>query len=244
MLPYKFDFLLICCLFLHGGLADIIDHVTSDNMAVLQQIEELKNDRRKDRQIISSMEAQITSIRDSCRTLLEEKDELKNRIKMLESLHNSESFDIEDGVPRSRREVSNGHFNNSFPSLVAFSAYLGHTIDNLVDDSTIKFDQVVTNVGNGYNPKTGVFTCPISGTYVFTWSVGMFHPGYIYTYLIKNGDSVSFANTSDDDYSSMTSQTSVLALNYGDVITVKVVSHSATPGLWYGRTSFNGFILQ
>uniref|UniRef100_A0A2C9L115 C1q domain-containing protein n=1 Tax=Biomphalaria glabrata TaxID=6526 RepID=A0A2C9L115_BIOGL len=35
----------------------------------------------------------------------------------------------------------------------------------------IIFDKVLTNVGNGYDPKSGNFTCPIRGLYSF--SVGV-----------------------------------------------------------------------
>ena len=34
-------------------------------------------------------------------------------------------------------------------------------------DSPIKFDAVVSNIGGGYNPATGVFAAPVSGLYVF-----------------------------------------------------------------------------
>ncbi|KAG8002691.1 Complement C1q-like protein 3, partial [Nibea albiflora] len=35
----------------------------------------------------------------------------------------------------------------------------------------LKFDDVVTNVGNYYEPSTGKFTCPLPGIYFFTYHV-------------------------------------------------------------------------
>ena len=35
------------------------------------------------------------------------------------------------------------------------------------NSGTLVFNQVISNVGNGYDPKTGVFTAPKAGTYVF-----------------------------------------------------------------------------
>lgn len=37
----------------------------------------------------------------------------------------------------------------------------------------LKFDDVVTNVGNYYEPSTGKFTCPLPGIYFFTYHVLM-----------------------------------------------------------------------
>lgn len=35
----------------------------------------------------------------------------------------------------------------------------------------MKFENVQINKGNGYDPKTGVFTAPEDGVYSFAWSI-------------------------------------------------------------------------
>ena len=49
------------------------------------------------------------------------------------------------------------------PSLPANENYV-HPGDD------ITFDDTVTNIGNGMDPKTGVFTAPVSGIYSFSFS--------------------------------------------------------------------------
>lgn len=44
----------------------------------------------------------------------------------------------------------------------------------------LRFDDVVTNVGNHYDPSTGKFTCQVSGIYYFTYHV-----------LMRGGDGTS-----------------------------------------------------
>lgn len=51
--------------------------------------------------------------------------------------------------------------------VIAFSAYRS-TSQSLSIGTVVKFDKVWTNIGNGYNPNTGIFTAPRSGLYHFT----------------------------------------------------------------------------
>ena len=50
---------------------------------------------------------------------------------------------------------------------VAFLAYADSIRDYNTDDIVI-FDQVVTNIGNSYNPTTSQFVCPFDGVYSFS----------------------------------------------------------------------------
>lgn len=51
---------------------------------------------------------------------------------------------------------------------ISFSVFLNsrHVIP-LGARQTVKYDGVLTNDGNGYYDRTGVFTCPLAGTYMF-----------------------------------------------------------------------------
>lgn len=49
----------------------------------------------------------------------------------------------------------------------------------------IVFDQVVTNVRNGYHPHSGTFMAPRSGLYVFTWTFQQWGTSYHVTELLS-----------------------------------------------------------
>ena len=51
---------------------------------------------------------------------------------------------------------------------VAFSAYVDENTGPSGANGTFVFDKVLTNEGGAYDESIGVFTCPISGIYVFT----------------------------------------------------------------------------
>ena len=56
--------------------------------------------------------------------------------------------------------------------VVAFSAYLDHTLSNLQKNQVIVFNRILLNEGEGYDTTSGVFTCPRTGVYLATFFVG------------------------------------------------------------------------
>lgn len=71
--------------------------------------------------------------------------------------------------------------------VVAFHANIkSHLIDTPIN-TTIKFENVQLNKGEGYDPMTGVFTAPKDGVYSFAWS-----------FLSRKGDTVYIAAVVDN----------------------------------------------
>lgn len=65
----------------------------------------------------------------------------------------------------------NIHFIYTEPSnhsrRISFSVYVKSNVLTLGAGQTIKYDAILRNDGNGYDNRTGVFTCPVAGTYMF-----------------------------------------------------------------------------
>ncbi|XP_052802603.1 complement C1q tumor necrosis factor-related protein 2-like isoform X2 [Mya arenaria] len=95
---------------------------------------------------------------------------------------------------------------------VAFSARLSVTKEHMTDGTTVVFDQMISNYGDAYNPRTGIFTCTRTGLYLFSVSLeGHYtdgqgdipaaitmdgtHLGYLVSDPIKSGQDVQGAVT-------------------------------------------------
>ncbi|XP_061162535.1 caprin-2-like [Saccostrea echinata] len=137
--------------------------------------------------------------------------------------------------------------NPPFPTGVAFSAYISSGEKEISQDHTIIFDVIVTNIGNHYNPHSGIFTAPQHGVYVFTWNLYCKWDGYMFSQVLVNANDVSAMRTSGEGATSIRTTTGVVVVevNQGDVVFVRIhptQPHSGTlksDSNW--RSSFNGW---
>uniref|UniRef100_A0A8C7G7A5 Otolin-1 n=1 Tax=Oncorhynchus kisutch TaxID=8019 RepID=A0A8C7G7A5_ONCKI len=110
----------------------------------------------------------------------------------------------------------------------------------------LKFDDVVTNLGNQYDPTNGKFTCQVSGMYFFTYHVLMRGGDgtSMWADLCKNGQvrASAIAQDADQNYD-YAGNSVVLHLDSGDEIYVKLDGGKAHGGNNNKYSTFSGFIL-
>ncbi|XP_061571447.1 complement C1q-like protein 2 [Cololabis saira] len=110
----------------------------------------------------------------------------------------------------------------------------------------LKFDDVITNLGNNYDSSTGKFTCHVSGIYFFTYHVLMRGGDgtSMWADLCKNGQvrASAIAQDADQNYD-YASNSAVLHLDSGDEVYVKLDGGKAHGGNNNKYSTFSGFIL-
>ncbi|CAB1345456.1 unnamed protein product, partial [Coregonus sp. 'balchen'] len=130
---------------------------------------------------------------------------------------------------------------------VAFSATLGisGTIGPVSNEITLVFRRVLSNIGNAYNPTTGIFTAPVRGLYHFTFTA--FDWGWSTTgaSLCHNGQRmVSVYDEKEGGSSESSSNSATFLLQVGEQVYVALWSDGrriSDNGNHY--SSFNGFLL-
>ncbi|KAK3590479.1 hypothetical protein CHS0354_015646 [Potamilus streckersoni] len=85
--------------------------------------------------------------------------------------------------------VSSGHGvrRGVVPDHVAFTAFLDHPLTGLAVGMAIRFSGTLLNDGNGYNIYTGIFTVPVEGTYLFTFSIVRINANQLVAKLVVDG---------------------------------------------------------
>ena len=103
------------------------------------------------------------------------------------------------------------------------------------------YDKVITNNGNGYDPKTGLFTAPSDGQYFFSWTSLTSPNNYFRSYLTLN-DNMIVQNSADarNVNTNITgTQAVILQLHRDDKVCIKMRGGS----LLYSQawSTFNGY---
>lgn len=132
---------------------------------------------------------------------------------------------------------------------VAFDAILTHNLDHSsIEDTTIVFDSILTNVGNAYAKDLGAFIAPVPGVYLFTYTIHSAVAGNIFATLMVDGQRKTIIQVDGSGQSLLkasSSRTSILSLNQGDRVYIQILKSSR--GLLlstdYGHSAFAGALL-
>lgn len=126
---------------------------------------------------------------------------------------------------------------------VAFTAAVT-SLSTTWTSGTLIFDVVITNTGNGYNPSTGVFTSPISGTYVFYVSAVEYTSQHLAIDIVLNSVSkVRAYGHSSASYQTGTNMV-VLELQKGDSVWVRFAGGKGYYTQGVPLTTFSGYLIS
>ncbi|XP_048743198.2 complement C1q subcomponent subunit A-like [Ostrea edulis] len=126
---------------------------------------------------------------------------------------------------------------------VSFSVYPNSKRLALGYGQTVIYDGILTNDENGYDVRTGVFTCPVAGTYMFV--LDCLSPKPTWIHIVKNKSvvgSVHISTANEGTSWQQLSRTVILKARKGDH--VKVVNSGKNGIIQMGRYSgFSGTLL-
>lgn len=123
-----------------------------------------------------------------------------------------------------------------------------HNQDMNLQD-TVKFQNLVTNDGNGFDHISGIFRAPIRGLYFFSVVI-LSHAGEdMETEIVKNGDGYFRTYSGDSTTWNAGRQSTVLQLDTGDQVWIRIlnlvpsVNNGNVRIFGYGFSSFSGFLI-
>ncbi|XP_048011575.1 uncharacterized protein LOC125245136 isoform X4 [Megalobrama amblycephala] len=195
----------------------------------------------------------IPDIHAALRELTATVTEQKENIRALETqLREQQTFILEE-LNKKNEEISNLTLSQvelrkeNRDREIAFSASMMESGDGYIGpfstEITLTYRNVFTNIGNAYNPITGVFTAPLKGAYMFRISVHSIAPTAATAGIVKNGQHVVIADAFQPQGGLNSSNGVVLILEVGDVVYVRLWSGRRIYDSYNNHNTFSGFLL-
>ncbi|XP_062590533.1 uncharacterized protein LOC134252108 isoform X2 [Saccostrea cucullata] len=213
---------------LNTSVENLNNDIMTTNSTMLKSVSDLENSQNSIQYSIS------VNISETLEDMMAEVKQSKNdQLQLSSAVSSLEVF---------RMNLTNNILGKS--KKVGFSASRTSS-SSTWNSGTLVFPSVITNEGNGYNPSNGIFTAPISGTYVFFVNVQSYDKQTIYVNIVLNGSTkvrtMAWSNGKDYDYDSGPNLV-VLSIQKGDAVWVK---HHSGQGYYSTGpiTTFSGFLL-
>lgn len=134
---------------------------------------------------------------------------------------------------------------------MAFYAYIEHKRNqyrSIPSQTTLVFETIKINDGNGYNNSDGILTAPRTGVYAFHWSVMVDYYSWTSVELVVNGTPIGCAAIETQGVHDFGTGSGLVIthVNKGDRVSLRM--HEPMLG-WIkssdqGSTSFSGWLLQ
>ncbi|XP_067247350.1 uncharacterized protein [Chanodichthys erythropterus] len=242
----------LCFPDIHAALRELTATVTEQK----EKNRELTAAVTEQKENIRELTATVTEQKENIRELTTADTEQKENIRALETqLREQQTFILEE-LNKKNDEMSNLTLSQveelrkeNRDREIAFSAALRESgfayIGPFTTEITITYKKVFTNIGNAYNPVTGIFTAPLKGAYMFRVSV-YGHGGTPSTASIyKNEEHMVVAHDvqAQDNDRLNSSNGVVLILEVGDVVYVRLGSGKRIADNGNNHNTFSGFLL-
>ncbi|XP_045194302.2 complement C1q-like protein 4 [Mercenaria mercenaria] len=216
---YNYIFVFVVFFLMNGGIMKPVvaqQIATKDDdilKTVLQELKVIKNE-------LNNCKSSNSKLQDEVKRLKDEIDRLhvKHRIQL--KMITEQKRDNKD---------TPSCYNTQSPSRVAFTAYLDHHMTHLGDNQAIVYNKILLNAGEAYNIHNGMFTAPISGVYIFSWSCTARRTGSsfdIWVTLVVNSatQTTAVAESQSTYYDHQGSSTVIIHVNKGDIVWTKRLS--------------------
>ena len=126
---------------------------------------------------------------------------------------------------------------------IAFYVHLPEEEYSATEGTIIQYDQVVTNLGNGYNTASGSFTALQHGYYVFNMFFQTVTDSDSDLGILVNDNLVCIGDAVSDNWNQGTCS-AIVELQVGDVGNVKVIYGNAILSHLGQVNGFTGFLYQ
>ncbi|XP_051747903.1 uncharacterized protein LOC127511199 isoform X18 [Ctenopharyngodon idella] len=230
---------------IHAALRELTATVTEQKANIRELTATVTEQKANIRELTATVTEQKEKNRELTATVTEQKENIRALETQLRDEMNKKNEEISNltlsQVEELRKENRDREIVFSAALMQSGSGYIGP----FTTEITLTYRNVFTNIGNAYNPITGIFTAPLKGAYMFRISV-YGHGGITSTAAIhKNGKQVVSAHDIQPQAQDRLNSSNgvVLILEVGDVVYVRLWSGNRIVDSYNNHNTFSGFLL-
>ncbi|XP_078018808.1 uncharacterized protein LOC144458887 isoform X2 [Epinephelus lanceolatus] len=222
---------------------NLVEELRRENMVLETRMSSSENEVAELKRENAATQARLTASESKNAVLEARMSSYEDVVKTLQR----ENKVLETRMSSSENEVAELKRENADRPKVAFSAGLtdaGH-VGPFNTEITLKFSKVFTNIGQAYNPTTGIFTAPVRGVYYFRFTLWGGRPSaWMGAYLYHNEKKMTLSYDYNDEHTYISASNAlILQLEKGDVVYLALYPGSGVFDDSFNRTIFSGFLL-
>ncbi|KAL3886537.1 hypothetical protein ACJMK2_026522 [Sinanodonta woodiana] len=154
----------------------------------------------------------------------------------------AEPVSFKNRIQTALKVTASTNIKRTITRKAAFTAMFTSIPVSITLGRSLQFDRVDYNEGNAYDKTTGIFTCPVSGTYLFFTNIlSMFHGGAVQTEIIFEGQGKGKTHAPNENNYAQSSTAASLHCNAGQRVWVQAAYGSQFHGGDF--SSFTGVLL-
>ena len=233
----------------HAEVKAFLPKVAEDLKSILDQTEKRLSDFES---VISGMDTrhikEIASVKRVQAEYMEQfvavQDKAVKSVTDITDLKNKIN-NVEEGFRAIKDEVIQEIKRDERHNMVSFSARVSPSYSDIQPGTTIIFSNVEINLGQGYNPKTGEFSAPVSGVYVFYSNILTGGNKSIETRLVINGKIKLWLYSAGGQHMGPGSNMLVTHLEKGDIVKMMKYGPWGTKPFYihHSWSTFSGYLL-
>uniref|UniRef100_A0AAY3ZWR6 C1q domain-containing protein n=1 Tax=Denticeps clupeoides TaxID=299321 RepID=A0AAY3ZWR6_9TELE len=140
--------------------------------------------------------------------------------------------------------LSTASQNVAFSTTLCGSSDPWGAVGPFPSDHTLVYKRVFMNIGQGYDPATGIFKAPVSGVYSFNFHIYGYSTTAAGVSLFKNDERIATAyDHPSKDSTDTASNSALLQLGVGDTVSIRLWADHVIYKSTNNHNTFSGFLV-